>query len=87
MAAALIKSSRSLLTLGLVFLAMAAVLALIWWLIAFSPIGIKKVFEVHIDGDALRTTFNNTFVILISTTVVGAAISALLGAFRWMRGE
>ena len=83
----MIKSSKSFATLSLIFLAMVLVMAFIWWLVVYSPLGMRKAFEVMIDGEAMRSTFNSTFLVFISTGMVAAILSIMLSGLRRLQGK
>ena len=53
---------------------MGFVLAFIWWLIVFSPIGFGRAFDVIIGGDDLRNTFNTVFVVVLTVDGIGAIV-------------
>lgn len=83
----MIKSSRSLATLALVLVAMCLVMLFIWWLVVYSPVGMRKAFEVMIGGDDMRSTFNTTFIVIICTALAGALFSFVLSGIKWFQGE
>ena len=67
---------------------MDLVLAFIWWLIVFSPIGFGRAFDVIIGGDDLRNTFNTVFVVVLTVDGIGAIVCFFLAAVKilqeWM---
>lgn len=82
------QTPQSLVTLGIVLIAMGLVLVFIWWLVVYSPIGLGKAFDVLIDGPEMRRTFNGVFVVVVTVDGIGAIICFFLAVVKvlqdWM---
>lgn len=76
------QTPQSLATLGLMLIAMGLVLAFIWWLVVYSPIGLGKAFDVLIDGPEMRRTFNGVFVVVLTVDAIAAIVCFFLAAVK-----
>ena len=76
------QTPQSLATLGLMLIAMGLVLAFIWWLVVYSPIGFGRAFDVLIDGPEMRRTFNGVFVVVLTVDAIAAIVCFFLAAMR-----
>ncbi len=76
------QTPQSLATLGLMLIAMGLVLAFIWWLVVYSPIGFGRAFDVLIDGAEMRRTFNGVFVVVLTVDAIAAIACFFLAAVK-----
>ena len=76
------QTPQSLATLGLMLIAMGLVLAFIWWLVVYSPIGFGRAFDVLIDGAEMRRTFNGVFVVVLTVDAIAAIVCFFLAAVK-----
>ena len=76
------QTPQSLATLGLMLIAMGLVLAFIWWLVVYSPIGFGRAFDVLIDGAEMRRTFNSVFVVVLTVDAIAAIVCFFLAAVK-----
>jgi len=79
------EQAMSLMTLGAILAGMAAVLAIIWWVVVLSPIGFGRAFEHTIGGGDMKTKVSVVFIVAISLCIAGGIGSACYGLWKYWR--
>ncbi len=79
------QQALSLMTLGAILVAMAAIVAIIWWVVVLSPIGFGRAFEHTIGGDDMKTKVSGVFIIAIGLSLAGAIGSGGFGLWKYWR--
>ncbi len=78
-------SGSSLGTLAGVLLGLAVVLALVWWIVALSPVGLAGRFENTTGGDDIRTLLNDVFSASVGILLAGGLATGALALWRHRR--
>ena len=79
------QQALSLMTLGAILVAMAAIVALIWWVVVLSPIGFGRAFDHTIGGGDMKTKVSGVFIIAIGLSLAGGIGSAGYGLWKYWR--
>ena len=81
------QQAISLMTLGAILVAMAAIVAIIWWVVVLSPIGFGRAFEHTIGGGDMKTKVSGVFIIAISLSLAGGIGSTGYGLWKYWRAS